>query len=98
MLGIWIGFRSRNRNGEPFCASSKKYSRVAMHQMPPTSSFSNFLTIVAGNFDAADAEVAEQRLVDVALLVERHLTLSMTLRLPRSRIEDLTFSASSGRT
>ena len=43
-----------------------------MHQMPPTSSFSNFLTIAAGNLDALDAQVAEQRLVNVPLLVERH--------------------------
>ena len=42
-----------------------------MHQMPPTSSFSNFLTIAAGDLDALDAEVGEQGLVDVPLLVER---------------------------
>ena len=43
-----------------------------MHQMPPTSSFSNFLTMAAGDLDALDAQVAEQRFVDVPLLVERH--------------------------
>ena len=46
-----------------------------MHQMPPTSSFSNFFTISLGTSIAADAEVAELRLVDVALLVERHAHL-----------------------
>ena len=45
-----------------------------MHQMPPTSSFSNFLTISLGT-SIPYAEVAEQRLVDVALLVERHAHL-----------------------
>ena len=45
MFGIWIGFKSRRTNGDPFWSSSKKYSRVTMHQMPPTSSFSNFLTM-----------------------------------------------------
>ena len=72
MFGIWIGFRSRSTNGEPFWSSSKKYSSVTMHQMPPTSSFSNFLTMAAVDLDALDAQVAEQRLVDVPLLVERH--------------------------
>ena len=72
MLGIWIGFRSRSRNGDPFWSSSKKYSSVMMHQMPPTRSFSYFLTMALWNLDALDAEVAEQGLVNVPLLVERH--------------------------
>ena len=71
MFGIWIGFKSRRTNGDPFWSSSKKYSSVTMHQMPPTSSFSNFLTIAARDLDALDAQVAEQRLVHVPLLVER---------------------------
>ena len=71
MFGIWIGFRSRRRNGEPFWSSSKKYSSVTMHQMPPTSSFSNFLTMAAADLDPLDAQVRQQRLVDVPLLVER---------------------------
>ena len=48
MFGIWIGFKSRSMKGEPFWSSSKKYSSVTMHQMPPTSSFSNFLTMLLG--------------------------------------------------
>ena len=72
MFGIWIGFKSRRMNGDPFWSSSKKYSSVTMHQMPPTSSFSNFLTMVLGTSIALDAQVAEQRLVHVPLLVERH--------------------------
>ena len=48
MFGIWIGFSLPHENGEPFWSSSKKYSSVTMHQMPPTSSFSNFLTIAVG--------------------------------------------------
>ena len=98
MLGIWIGFKSWRTNGDPFWSSSKKYWRVMMHQMPPTSSFSNFLTMplststpLTPRFDSSASYTSRRSLSET-------VTLSMILRLPRSRISDLTFSASSGRT
>ena len=75
MLGIWMGLRSPMVKGDPFCPSSKKYCMVMMHQMPPASSFSYCLTVLAGDLDTLDAQVRQQGLVDVPLLVEpdRHL-------------------------
>ena len=71
MFGIWIGFRSSTMNGDPFWPSSKKYCSVMMHQMPPASSFSYFLTKLAVDLRPLHAQVEKQGLVHVPLLVER---------------------------
>ncbi len=69
-----------------------------MHQMPPTSSFSNFLTTVLGTSTPLTPRLPSSASYTSRFSLSVTVTLSMTLRLPRSRIVDFTFSASSGRT
>ena len=69
-----------------------------MDQMPPTSSFSYFLTVPLRDLDALHAQVASRASYTSRFSLSVTVTLSMTFRLPRSRMIDLTFSASSGRT
>jgi copper chaperone CopZ len=63
MFGIWIGFSSCSLKGDPFASSSKKYSRVMMHQMPPARSFSYCRTTVLGTSPAPVASAATKIIV-----------------------------------
>ena len=76
-------------NGEPFWSSSKKYSRVTMHQMPPTSSFSNFLTMLLLTSTPLTPRLPSSASYTSRFSLSVTVTLSMTLRLPRSRIVGL---------
>ena len=69
-----------------------------MHQMPPTSSFSNRRTRVLGTSIPFTPRLPSSASYTSRLSLSVTVTLSMILRLPRSRIVDFTFSASSGRT
>ena len=89
MLGIWIGLRSSTMKGDPFCPSSKKYCMVMIDQMPPTSSFSYFLTELVADLDPVHAQVDKQGLVNVPLFVELDRHLVDDLELPRSRTDRL---------
>ena len=71
MFGIWIGFRSRSRNGDPFWSSSIEV--FERHDAPDAADQQLFELAddVARDHDPLDAQVGQQRLIDVALLVQR---------------------------
>ena len=71
MFGIWIGFKSRRTNGDPFWSSSIE---ILQRDDAPDAADQQLLELLddgAADLDPLDAQVAEQRLVNVPLLVER---------------------------
>ncbi len=65
-----------------------------MHQTPLTSSLGWRLTVSASTSTSLMPRLAKVGLVDIALVVEVTLTLSMTLWRPRSRMVERTRPAS----
>ena len=60
-----------------------------MHQMPPTSSFSNFLTMLLLTSTPFTPRLPSSASYTSRFSLSVTVTLSMTLRLPRSRIDGL---------
>ena len=71
MFGIWIGFKSRRTNGEPFLVFLEE---ILQGDDAPDAADQQLLELLddaAVDLDALHAQVAEQCLVNVPLLVER---------------------------
>ena len=79
LLGIWMGLSCRTENGEPFCPSSKKYSRVTRARMPPTRSFSYCLTVAVGTTIPMMPRLKSCASYTSRFSLSSTVTLSMTL-------------------